>query len=70
MFNGKRQTSLGSFLLGGLLGGVAGVLAAWRLKANLSGNGTTSIDRDTVPFEEAPCHQEWEEHNAESGSGQ
>lgn len=52
-----RDSRLGSFLLGGILGGLAGLAAAGRLR---------SRQRASVPptppglaaFEEAPCFQE------------
>jgi hypothetical protein len=60
MFDRRRQKSVGSFLLGGLLGGVAGVLAAGRLRRAADG-GPGSGSRDALgPFEEAPCHREWQ----------
>ncbi len=59
MFDRKRQTSLRSFLLGGLLGSVAGVLAAGGLRRSRSaGEDGQQID-GVRAFEQAPCHMEW-----------
>jgi hypothetical protein len=65
MFGDKRQTSLGSFLLGGLLGGVAGVLAAGRLRGRSPDGQEDGSGSDIGPFEDAPCHREWEARDAQ-----
>ena len=59
MFDRRRQTSLRSFLLGGLLGSVAGVLAAGGLpRSRNTGENGEQID-GVRAFEQAPCHAEW-----------
>lgn len=60
MFDGRRQTSVRSFLLGGLLGGLAGVLAAGRLRSSSAEDGADRSRHGLGPFEEAPCHREWQ----------
>ena len=56
MFDSRRQTSISSFLLGGLLGGLAGVLAAGGLRRSPE---DAEPEEGLGGFEQAPCHQEW-----------
>lgn len=59
MFDSRRQTSITSFLLGGLLGGVAGVLAAGGLRRSAEESEDADSGLGLGGFEQAPCHQEW-----------
>ena len=61
---GESRSRLGSFLLGGLLGGLAG-FAASRLR--LPGNGSPRrVQPGLSAFEEAPCYAEFLEHEREA----
>ena len=62
---GGGRSRLGSFLLGGLLGGLAGV-AASRLRH--SGAARRNAQPGLRAFEGAPCYQELVEREAESKS--
>jgi hypothetical protein len=55
--DGERGKRLGSFLLGGLVGSVAGLVAAGRMKvrASPSRRGTPA---GLAAFEQAPCYEE------------
>jgi hypothetical protein len=65
MHGGGGRSRLGSFLLGGLLGGLAGV-AASRLRH--SGAARRSVQPGLRAFEGAPCYRELIEREAESKS--
>lgn len=65
MFGGKRQTGLRSFLLGGLLGGLAGVAATRSLRRSKDGEEAPDRVDDIAAFEEAPCHREWHARTTE-----
>ena len=68
MFDRRRQTSLRSFLLGGLLGSVAGVLAAGGLhRSRNTGEDGEQID-GVRAFEQAPCHAEWRAREQTKGT--
>ena len=63
MVDGERGRRLRSFLLGGLLGSVAGIAAAGRMKVR-----QRPRDRETpaglAAFEQAPCYEELVEREA------
>lgn len=65
MFESRRQRSIGSFLLGGLLGGVAGVLAAGGLRRSREDAVEAGEAKDLGAFDQAPCHREWLARNAQ-----
>jgi hypothetical protein len=53
----ERRGRLGSFLVGGLLGSIAGVVAAGRMRVReRTGERTTPVG--LAAFEGAPCYQE------------
>jgi hypothetical protein len=59
----ERGGRLGTFLIGGVLGSIAGLAAAGRMRMK-------EPDRRTTPaglaaFEDAPCYQELVEHERE-----
>jgi len=59
----ERRGRLGSFLVGGLLGSIAGVVAAGRMRVrDRSGERTTPTG--LAAFEDAPCYQEVLEREA------
>lgn len=64
----ERGRRLGSFLVGGLLGSVAGLVAAGRMRVKdmpferPSGDGLAA-------FEGAPCYRELVEREGREGSG-
>jgi hypothetical protein len=55
--DGERRRRLRPFLLGGLVGSVAGVVAAGRMKVRASPSGRAT-PRGLAAFEEAPCYRE------------
>jgi hypothetical protein len=57
---GAGRSRLGSFLLGGLLGGLAG-LAASRLRLPGPSSSKTRTQPGLRAFEGAPCYRELEE---------
>lgn len=58
----SRNQRLRTFLLGGLLGGVAGLVAADRLERRLRPPGAAD---GLAAFEQAPCFREQRERQAE-----
>jgi hypothetical protein len=58
-----RRRRLRPFLLGGLLGSVAGLAAAGRMKVR-SRPTTRETPEGLAAFEEAPCYQELVEREA------
>lgn len=67
MSEGRRRSRWGTFLLGGLIGGLAGVAATHlrarpRARAALTSPGLAA-------FEAAPCFQELEDAESEAGAG-
>jgi hypothetical protein len=65
MSEGERRPRLQSFLLGSLMGGLAG-FAASRLGALKAGGRAVGSHGDLRPFEAAPCFQEAVEARTES----
>lgn len=65
----SSRFGLRSFLLGGVLGGLAGLLAAARMDASRRRRAPDSPGLRA--FEEAPCRQEWlEREGAESDTAE
>ena len=60
-----RGRRLGSFLVGGLLGSVAGLVAAGRMRMRDAPFERPAGD-GLAAFEEAPCYRELVEESAES----
>jgi hypothetical protein len=63
---GERGGRLGSFLIGGLVGSIAGLVAAGRMRMRDGEKRTTPAG--LAAFEEAPCYQElveWEQEREE-----
>jgi hypothetical protein len=55
--DGERGSRLGSFLIGGLVGSVAGLAAAGRMRVRAAGaERTTPVG--LAAFEQAPCFRE------------
>jgi hypothetical protein len=53
----ERRGRLGSFLVGGLLGSIAGVVAAGRMRVR-DRTGERTTPAGLAAFEGAPCYQE------------
>jgi hypothetical protein len=53
---GERGGRLGSFLVGGLVGSIAGLVAAGRMRMRNGETRTTPVG--LAAFEEAPCYKE------------
>jgi hypothetical protein len=60
--DGERGGRLGSFLVGGLIGSIAGLVAAGRMRMRARGGRTTP--EGLAAFEEAPCYRELVEREA------
>ncbi len=54
--DGERGGRLGTFLVGGLVGSIAGLVAAGRMRMKEPEQRTTPAG--LAAFEEAPCYQE------------
>lgn len=59
VFGVRRPTNLRSFLLGGLLGGLAGLVAAGGLRRPAADSKVGRAVDGIAAFEEAPCHGQW-----------
>jgi hypothetical protein len=55
--DGERGSRIGSFLIGGLLGSVAGVAAAGRMRVRAARSARTT-PAGLAAFEQAPCFRE------------
>ena len=55
--DGERGSRLGSFLIGGLVGSVAGLAAAGRMRMK-SARTPRTTPAGLAAFEEAPCYEE------------
>ena len=66
--DGERGKRLGSFLLGGLVGSVAGLVAAGRMKVRPSPRRRES-PAGLAAFEQAPCFEETVERERREGRG-
>ncbi len=53
--DGQRGSRLGSFVIGGLLGGVAGLAAAGRMRVKAA-RATRETPAGLAAFEQAPCY--------------
>ena len=62
MDGGNRGTNVRSFLIGGLVGSAAGLVAAGRMKVRASRKRTTPAG--LAAFEQAPCFAELVEREA------
>ena len=60
---GERGGRLGSFLVGGLVGSIAGLVAAGRMRIHKDAPRTTPAG--LAAFEEAPCYRELVEFEQE-----
>ena len=60
--DGERGSKLGSFLIGGLVGSVAGLAAAGRMRMKATQSRTTPAG--LAAFEQAPCFREVVEREA------
>ena len=60
---GERGGRLGSFLVGGLVGSIAGLVAAGRMRMRYGEQRTTPAG--LAAFEEAPCYREIVEREQE-----
>jgi hypothetical protein len=60
--DGERGSRIGSFLIGGLLGSVAGLAAAGRMRVKSPPSRTTPAG--LAAFEQAPCFREVVEREA------
>lgn len=67
--NGDRGRRLGSFLVGGLVGSVAGLVAAGRMRVKPAPFERPAGD-GLAAFEGAPCYRELVEREAESAPAQ
>lgn len=61
--DGERRKRLRPFLLGGLLGSIAGVAAAGRMKVRAQ-SGKRETPAGLAAFEQAPCFEELVERKA------
>ena len=61
--DGGRRRRLRPFLLGGLLGSIAGVAAAGRVKVRSRPSGRET-PAGLAAFEQAPCYEEFVEREA------
>jgi len=61
----RRRRNYRSFLIGGLLGSVAGLAAAGRMKVKTRPKRTTPAG--LAAFEQAPCYGELTEREARAG---
>jgi hypothetical protein len=59
----ERRGRLGSFVVGGLLGGVAGLVAAGRMRMR-DGRPRRTTPAGLAAFEGAPCYREIVEREA------
>jgi hypothetical protein len=59
--NGERGGRLGSFLIGGVIGSIAGLVAAGRMRMR---DGGRTTPEGLAAFEEAPCYRELVEREA------
>jgi hypothetical protein len=64
--DGERGRRLRSFLLGGLVGSVAGLAAAGRMKVK-EGPRARETPAGLAAFEQAPCYEELVEREAREG---
>jgi hypothetical protein len=64
--DGERGKRLRSFLLGGLVGSVAGLAAAGRMKVKQRPR-TRETPAGLAAFEQAPCYEELVEREAREG---
>ena len=60
--DGERRGTLRSFLIGGLLGGAAGIAAAGRMRVKRPPKRASAVG--LAAFEEAPCYRELVEREA------
>jgi hypothetical protein len=65
--DGDRGKRLRSFLLGGLVGSVAGLAAAGRMKVKQRPRARET-PAGLAAFEQAPCYEELVEREARAGS--
>jgi hypothetical protein len=62
--DGERRRRLRPFLLGGLLGSIAGLAAAGRMKVRAQSRSRRETPAGLAAFEEAPCYEELVEREA------
>ncbi|MDQ4081634.1 MAG: hypothetical protein M3123_01905 [Actinomycetota bacterium] len=63
---GEGRGRLGSFLIGGLIGSAAAVVASGRVHVRRR-RGTRGTPAGLAAFEQAPCYQELVAHEAAEG---
>jgi hypothetical protein len=67
--DGERGGRFGSFLVGGLLGSLAGLAAAGRMRAR-NRHGARMTPSGLAAFEQAPCFREILDREAAERSGE
>ena len=60
----RRTRSVRSFLLGGLVGSAAGLVAAGRMKVRTTGRRRRATPAGLAAFEQSPCYGELVEREA------
>lgn len=67
--DGDRRSRFRSFLIGGLLGSIAGLAAADRVRVRPRRGEARATPAGLAAFEQAPCYEELLEREAREQSG-